>query len=415
MTTVQAKTDLIKVAAMMMGGLLKAAPPEQKWIHEPNAKYFELLATARERGKPVVWGSFVTQPEIFWAMDMVPVMMEQFSGIATRYTGTNDYKYIDLAEAHFMSDHLCSLNKVLIGLALSGDIGKPDLVVHPANPCDSTRITYSAAAEVMGVPFFSIDMPLWKNERSYQYVADEFERLVAFLEEKTGRKLEYKKLRQVMEYSNQAHELYAKINDLKKLVPSPLGPLPAPPILNLAGTQDCVTFSERLYQIGKARAEKGQGFLPKEKVRVGWFSTGAGHDPQMGNWLEQEFGVSVVNTMLGVYPGPIEDLSSTRKIYEGLAKQLMVMPMTRECGGLAEDWIEYAVPVCKEYKMDAVFLTLNLGCKNAWALAKLLKDEIADKVGIPTFVLEVDILDGRFLSGESIRASMKDFLSTMLA
>ena len=147
---------------------------------------------------------------------------------------------------------------------------------------------------------------------------------------------------------------------------------------------------------------------------MGWFSTGAGHDPTQVDWLQETFGVNVVNTMLGVYPGPIKDLSSTRKIFEGLAEQLLLMPMTRECGGLAEEWLEYAIPVCRDYKLDAVFITLNLGCKNAWALAKLLKDEITDQIGIPVMPFEVDLVDGRFVSGETMRAAIADFFSTMM-
>ena len=182
----------------------------------------------------------------------------------------------------------------------------------------------------------------------------------------------------------------------------------------MAGTVECVGFTEKVYQTGKTRAENGKGFLDEENIRLAWFSTKVDHDPKVIDWLQEKFGCNVLYTMTEVFPGPIEDLSSMRKIYEGLARQLVEMPMTRECGGIAEDWIEYAIPICKEYKLDVVFLTLNLGCKNAWALAKLLKDAIMDQTGIPTLVLEVDLVDERTISGASIRDAIKNFLATML-
>jgi benzoyl-CoA reductase/2-hydroxyglutaryl-CoA dehydratase subunit BcrC/BadD/HgdB len=297
---------------------------------------------------------------------------------------------------------------------LAGDIPKPDLVVHPLQPCDSARVIYSNIAEILEVPSFAVDIPMWKNERAFQYIADQYDKLVYFLEENTGRKLEYERLKEVMQHSNRAHEYYHKLNELKKEVPSPLGYFPRPPISNLAGVAECGDFTEKLYEIGKAKLEKGEGFLPEEKIRLGWFSTTAPFDTKLVNWMQSEFGCNVINTMTGTFPGPIEDISSTRKIFEGLARQLFEMPMTRECVGLAEDWIEYAIPICEDYKLDAVFLTMNVGCKHAWALGKLLKDEIADRVGIPTLVTETDSVDSRVVSAESIRKTIKDFFGTML-
>lgn len=406
--------DILKLASEFLGDGVLSANDDQRWQLEPLANYYGLAATAKERGKPVVWTSVVSKPEIFWAMDIVPVAIENLDNVLTTMPGDRHHKYIDIAEEHMVADHLCSLNKTMIGMGLSGDIPRPAAIVHPGQPCDSIRVSYSAIAEILDVPAFTIDVPLWRNERAYIYIADELERMVDFLEEKMGRKLEYDRLKQVMELSNRAHDYAQKINELKKRVPSPIGNKLYPPLSILAGTGQCLDFAEKAYELGSARAEKGESFLPKEKIRLGWFSTGVLHDPGLTNWLEDEFGCIVLNSMGAVHAGPINDLSSVRKIFEGLAEQLMQMPMTRECGGIAEDWLNHAIPVCRDFKIDAVFLTLNLGCKNAWALAKLLKDEIADKIGIPTLVLEVDVMDGRVVSGASIRKAMADFFATML-
>jgi hypothetical protein len=414
MTTADQKSNILEIIAKAYVNWFNAAKPENKWTLEPAVKYFEEAVKAREMGKPVVWGSFVSQPEIFWAMDMFPLTMENFSFLLALLPGNMGHKYIDIAERHHMADHLCSYNKTMMGLAFSGDIPKPDIIVHPLQPCDSGRITYSNMAEILGVPAFAIDIPLLRTERGYSYVADEFERMVSFLEEHTGRKLTYEKLKEAMEWSNRAYAYYFKADELKKNVPCPLGEAFIPPFY-MAGRVECAEYAERLYGIGQAKVEKGEGFLREEKIRLGWFSTGAYFDMGMQPWIRKEFGASIVHTMLGSYPGPIEDISTTRKIFEGLARQLLELPMARETGGLAEGWMEYAIRICREYKLDAVFLTLNMGCKNAWALAKLLKDEIADRVGIPTLILEMDALDSRVVSSESIRSAITNFFNTILA
>jgi len=136
--------------------------------------------------------------------------------------------------------------------------------------------------------------------------------------------------------------------------------------------------------------------------------------PGLVGWLMKEFGANVLNTTPGESPLPIEDISSTRKIFEGSARQLLDKFMAREGAGPVENWLEYAITACSEYKLDAVLLTFGKGSKVAWAMSKLLKDEIADRVGIPALALEMDSVDGQAGSGESVRAAIKDFLTTML-
>lgn len=382
---------------------------------EPVADVYRQAATAKAMGKPVVWTSVVTKPEIFWAMGAVPIGVENIDGHLATMPGSPQHRYIDLAEEHLVADHLCSLNKTMIGMAISGDLPKPDAMVHVVQPCDSIRVTYSVLAETLDVPSFNIDIPLWRNERAYNYIADELERMVSFLEKELGTKLDYGKLKQIIELSNRTYEIDAETNRLRKLCPSPLAVAPSPPFAILAGTQECLDIANQIYETGKARAERGEGLLPEEKVRLGWFSTGLGHDPGISKWLEEQYGGIVVNSMGSVHPAPIKDISSPRKIFEGLAEQILNTGMTRDCGGVAEVWLNRVVPACREYSLDAVLLTLNVGCKNAWALAKLLKDEITDKVGIPTLVVEADLLDGRVVSGDSIRESISEFFATMLA
>jgi len=49
-----------------------------------------------------------------------------------------------------------------------------------------------------------------------------------------------------------------------------------------------------------------------------------------------------------------------------------------------------------------------------WAVSKLLKDKLADEVGIPTMIVEADLCDGRVFSSDGIRAQLSDFFNTML-
>ena len=249
-----------------------------------------------------------------------------------------------------------------------------------------------------------------------QYVADELERMVAFVEEHTGKKLEDEKLREVMEYSNIAHDYSLKVNDLMKMVPCPLTRILASILLDSAGTTEGVELYKNLYEHGRSVIETGKGYVPNQKIRAGLFSTWVATDTTLFDWMEQEFGVILVNTMLGTETSrPTADISSRRKIMEGLARKQINAPMSRECWASIDDWFDYAIPTCRDFKIDVVIMTLHIGCKNMWAVQKLFKDKMADELGIPVLIVEVDFFDGRVFSPESIRAHISDFFNTMMA
>lgn len=409
------KRNLIKLAALATTMTKDTPAPGFEGMGDIAADYWGRIADAWEKGEPIGWNSFCSSPEIFRAMGIPSIMQESLSLVVSMLGDKSNERYIDIAQENLVADHVCSTQKIMIGAALSGDLPPPTVIAHPAQPCDSTVVTYPTIAHHLGVPHFAMDIPTWKDERAVQYVADEIERMVAFLEEHTGKKLEYDKLKEVMEHSNVAHEYSLKVNELTKMVPCPLPVVVATPLMLSAGTPECAEYYKTQYETGKARAERREGHLPEEKLRLAWFSTWLAYDPLLYRWLQEEFGAAIVNTMLGTDTSPpAQDISSMRKIMEALARKLLNAPMSRECSGTLESWFEYAVPACRDWRVDAVILTLHLGCKNVWAVSKLLKDKLADELGIPTLCVEADFCDGRVFSAEGIKSQISDFFSTML-
>jgi len=409
------KTELLKVMAFATKMMMDAQPPETKWRYATLAKHWGRVADAVEQGMPVNWNSFCGSPEIFHAMGIPTIMQDEIGLFCAVLPGKLNEKYIDIAHEHLVADHVCSTQKIMIGATLCGDMPPPTMVVHAGQPCDSTLVTYSAIAQYLGVPLLTLDIPGGKDERVVQYVADELERMVAFVEEHSGRKLEDDKLREVMEFSNRAHEYSLKVNDLMKMVPCPLPRILASTLLDSAGTPEGVELYKNMYEYGKSVVETGEGYIPNQKLRAGLFSTWVAADGTLFDWMEQEFGVIVVNTMLGTETSrPTPDLSSRRKMMEGLARKQINAPMSRECWASIDDWFGYAIPTCRDFKLDVVVMTLHIGCKNMWAVQKLFKDRLADELGIPVLIVEVDFFDGRVFSPESIRAHISDFFNTMM-
>lgn len=389
------------------------------WLMNLLNTYFAEAGEAQAKGRPLAWINFAVPSEIFWAMDMVPVVVEVVNGLVAPF-GPKALEYIDMAEKS-IPNYICSSCKVLMGAMLSGDITAPDVLVVPSQPCDSNLAMYSVASKRFDFPYFCIDMPYLRSEQGTEYIAGELKKMVKFLEEKTNRKLDLDKLKQTMEYSNLAHEYYLKLDKLREAVPCPYSSLEIlaeyPAILCMAGRPELVDYLKKRYEMTKAKVAKGESGLSSstEKYRLVWIYGAPAFDLFTFSWLEQEHGAVSVNSMMNNFTmQPVEDISDYDKIMMGLAEKLKLMPMTRECGGPWEQFIDATIELCRRTKADAALFGGHVACKSNWAIMKLVKDKIREELGIPTLILELDVFDPRVTSSDALRAKFDDFFATVL-
>ena len=71
---------------------------------------------------------------------------------------------------------------------------------------DSSRIGYQMFEQLTDCPFYRLDAPVEDSREAYLYYAGELRRLIAFLEQQTGSRLDGDRLREVCEESNRASE-----------------------------------------------------------------------------------------------------------------------------------------------------------------------------------------------------------------
>jgi len=387
--------------------------PEWTWIYELLADHYAEVCAARRTGKPLAWVNFGAPPELFHAMGIVPVVVDVLTG--TLASSQNAVGYVDTAETR-IPDYICSNNKILLGAALAGDIPIPDILVHPAHPCDSNLATYPVIAAHFGFPYFCIDMPYFRSDRCIPFVAGELRKLVAMLEEVTNEKLDMDRLKRAMHYSNLAHEYMLKVNELRQAVPCPYSSLEAISeygvVLSLAGTPQLADYFARRYHLTKERVARGEGHLTREQERhrLVWIYGAPTFDMSLLIWLEREHGaVSVANMNNNFVMKPVTDISDYDSILAGLAEKVILLPMTRECGGPWENWLEASLELLKGYRADAAVFAGHVACKSNWAVAKLVKDKLHDELGIPTLLLEMDLFDPRVTSSDILKSRFDDF------
>ncbi|MFA4835018.1 MAG: 2-hydroxyacyl-CoA dehydratase family protein [Dehalococcoidia bacterium] len=371
-------------------------------------------AEASERGDPVAWISFGVPPEIFLAMDIVPIC-DVALGILGSFPGVVQ-GYVDLAN-ELVPDYICSTNRLPLGLALAGDIPHPDVLVVQNNPCDSIMGTDPAISRYFGLPFYGISTPYTDSEAGYQYVASEMKKAVLWLEEHTGRKMDIDRLREVMKHSNRAHEVLLKLNKLAMKVPCPFAmresQLDYVLFLHIAGKPELVDFLEGVYKDTQDRIA-GKTPLPiEEKLRLVWTYAMPAYDPVGGifDWLEEEHGaINIIYMNNNIIVEPTEDLSDYDSIMKALAKKSLAMPMSRECRGPMESWLNSSLDMVRDYKADGAVFAGHAGCKANWAVAKLVKDAIQEQYGVPTVNIELDFIDSRLTPTDELIKRFDDFL-----
>ena len=380
-------------------------------------KYWDTVYHARERGKKVVFIPFNCSPEIFVAMDLVPVGVEVLNSMAmTLEEGLN--VYLDLAVERGLPDTMCSAQRGVVGLLEAGLLDKPDLLINGAlGSCDPNSKVFEYMSEKFDIPALYLDVPYYHDQRAKDYYANGYKKVVGALEEMTGNRLDEDRLREVCDLSNQATELIMEINDLKKHVPNPVpnyyNANHLATKLQMVGTPSAVEFYETALDVCKDRLRNGQHVMPEEKIRFMMMYTSIYFDNSLHSWLQEEMGVSYIMDLLIYYDRhPYIDTTNLDTMLTGLAEGMLNLPMTRQLKGswdmpanLLEDTLYYV----DAYKGDCLVFTGHTACKQVWGIYRLVADEVRKQLGVPSLRLEGDGWDSRITSMDVLKEQLTEF------
>ncbi len=381
--------------------------------------YVDEMHKGLDAGNKVCYHYFIHSIEPMLALDIVPICFEVLSGLTAALYTDGCEEGIDAIEGEGYPDHLCSSNKGAAGFLLKGYLPKPDMFLKGANPCDASNRIYEWAAHKCKVPLLTTETPYYFNERAHRFMIGETRRLVANLEKIAGKKIDEGRLREYVEYGNEAVDYIVKIQELKKMVPCPDTGWHRPAdtiFMCQIGTPHGAKYFRDLYGIVKKRADKGEGVLPegKKERRLAWGYTWECFDLPFFNWLENEHGAIYTEDTLTYFPADVGKVDTTNMetMIEGLAWRSMQMPMARQTMSFSDVWINDFVHICKAFKVDALIMGGHMACKHYWALNKLMSDKVKEKAGIPTLRFEFDMMDKRFTSPAELKRIMNDFFAT---
>ena len=382
--------------------------------------YLHRFESSLESDNPFVWYNLGFNSELVYALGGVcPVAVESL-GVMHNLLGNieTSLAFIDGAEAAGIPGDSCSADKLAVGAIQRGLYPPPACTVGINTPCDAQVLSTQVMAELGQAPFFVVDVPYYHDDRTVDHVAAQLTELIPFLEQHTGRKLDYDRLREVCELSNQMTEAIWEWLEWRKQVPlgqsSKLVALTLILQILFTGTQEGVDLARGLAREARERTERGERFF-EERVRAIWYQDPVWTDMQIYDWFERDLGLTIPVDVFGYYAQEgLIDTTTPETMLHGLANKLVnCHPMARQFRSDIDVYVRDFMHIHEAWQADCGIFAGHLACKHAWGGIGLFK-EACRKAGIPLLIFEFDMFDPRITSWEDIFFQVDRFVNEVV-
>ena len=439
-------------AASKIGGMVKAA--------------IGAAVRAREEGKPLAY-TFIccSYDEIMRAMDIVPVWTENYAGICGAKRDAE--RFLERAESLSLSRSLCTYALCGIGFdqwreelgsmppdAPWGGQAKPDFMLSSGQIlCDPRNKWYQAVQQYMpDVPIYNVGLP-WPvyeddievadvEDHYVNYIVEELRGLVRFLENQTGKKMDWDRLSELVDLAERTWNLIWETYELRRAVPTPMGTGDAMntmvPMVFMMGTREGYDFFLELNRELKDKIARKEGVIPDEKYRLLW-----------GGGLPSWFALTDFNYFNS--KGAVFPVETTYRMIEPIYR--LNIPETNDpIERLAWRWLRYwtcwydkakkrpgsepdverLIQYIEDYQIDGIVMHEAFSCRTwhlglIWQLNQLKKiykpipvlvlgpdgKKKEERRELPSLILESDIVDISSYSEVDTRNRIDAFIETL--
>ena len=401
-------------------------------------QYYLEVKERGAQGEPVIWTDVGIPQEIMHAMDLPTFHNPNWSAILTAKQMAAHYLDV-LNERGYFRD-LCRYCTVPLGYFFEnkpekspwGGAPRPTAIVGTVIDNPAVKI-YELMAKELNVPLYLWDhtmvaeppeKPIWgsvedieaysyKEDWRLDYAVKENEGLISFLETVTGRNLREKKLREVMERSNEQFETIQKAMDLAARVPTPMGM--GDHMANLIYTQFFrghewgLAQAKRLHDELKERVEQGIAAYDNEQIRLMYLWVPNWFTPGFYDYFADTYGA--VFAWLGYLPIITRQL--IRKDLRDPLRALAARYVHYTEFGLPPWWIEANAYEAKRFKVDGAVYPIAESCKLLCGPMHMVIRAF-EKIGVPTLELRTDMVDVREWDDAKMKALMSNFIEMLI-
>lgn len=395
----------------------KQKNPDAVWSFDIQIATWCQIRDAHKNGKKLIFFGGPIPVDLIYAFGCQPYYLDQLPLSLAPNTEIAS-KYIDLCE-RYTNQSMCALDKIELGTLLASQYGvEPDAFVYSTVPCDSSRIAYPNMEKILNKPTFTFDTPFRRDARGEDYLITQTKEFIKFMEELTGTKFDWDKFKASMEVANKSTELLLKCADQRKHTPCPLpGKLliANAAMSGMAADPALVEFLQHEYDAGEMMLELGMGACPEEKYRMLFHQNMLWDCVKTYTNLEQNYGAICIMDVLGHFLGDFyEHMDDKEDCYRVLARKMMNFPMIHGAAGPVDYYTDRIKYLMDNFNINTSVFLGHIGCKHTWASTKILSDYIQDNYGIPTLLIDVDCIDGRYKSPEEIERGIAEYLETVV-
>jgi benzoyl-CoA reductase/2-hydroxyglutaryl-CoA dehydratase subunit BcrC/BadD/HgdB len=325
------------------------------------------------------------------------------------------------AEAMGYSSDLCSYARADIACAPinGGPIGglpRPDMLICCNNICGTVLKWYEVQARFFKVPLFILDTPVCHtgfSAEAKRYVKGQIDEYIAFLEKACGKRFDYDRIKEVGRLSVQGQRLWQEILDTAMNRPAPISAFDAffhlALIVTLRGTQQTVDYYKMLLAEMQERVAAGIGAVPREKYRLLWDNLPVWYRTK---WLSEKFASQdaclVADTYTSAwcyalrYVDENDFLGSMAECHARIYLNIGVDEMARQVMKMAD-----------KYDVDGIVMHSNRSCKPYSFGQYDIQRIIREQKGLPTLMIEADMVDERNFSEGQIETRIDAFIEVL--
>lgn len=313
----------------------------------------------------------------------------------------------------------CDIGSFITGASPIGGMPQPDLLVFSSNQCWTIAKWWESMSRKWNIPYYLIDVPsqgrgmsVPMDANSVGYVEEQLWGLVEFLEKHTGEKFDEDKYRHILKISKRSCELWRKIIESGKNVPSPITMfdqyLAMAPIVGQRGEEGALRFYERLWAEVEDRVKNGVGSIPGEKFRLYWDGLPLWHNMKdFYNILAEKRAVLNANN----YTIAWADL----EVDPERPMRNMAMKYLRYYDTQIEDRARDILRYYHSYRLDGFILHSDHSCRFLSLGLMDAAKRVQEETGVPAMLLDTDHGDPRLYQSETIKTRVHAYLETLEA
>jgi len=387
-----------------------------KRMKEIMTKYYIEAKTAKQNGKMVAWITSGGPVEPLICMDVIPVYPENHGAMigATK----KGAELCGIAEEMGYSSDLCSYARADIGCSMTnggpiGGLPEPDFLVCCNNICGTVMKWYEVQARKYNVPLFIFDTPFIHTEfpeEAKVYLRRQISDYIEFLEDVCGKKIDEDRMNEIGKLSIEGQKLWQQVLNTTTNKPAPMTAFDAffhlALIVTLRGTETVVEYYKELLAEMNQRVKDGVSMVPNEKYRLLWDNLPVWYRTK---WLSDKFSKHnaslVADTYTAAWSGVLhlidesDFLESMALAYASIYINISIDMMFETLKNMIE-----------KYDIDGLVMHSNRSCK-PYSLGQYdLQKMVLDKLGIPTLIIEADMVDERNFSESQIETRIDAFM-----